>query len=76
MSIENNFRLELITTVTSNPSLGGQWTATISPPIIPIGNSNIELCVSAENVAIENFTSGGINTKVAEVKLSVAPIGI
>lgn len=73
MSVLSNFRARLTLDVETTGAVGGTWKATIQPPLVKGGKSQVEVCVLGSNVLIELHPAGQ-QVKVAEVAIVVLPL--
>jgi hypothetical protein len=71
--VTTNFAANLTISVGSTSAGGGSWSGSITPSAVPIGTTNVQICVSGKDVAIEKLYGGTKNVKVAEATINVVP---
>jgi hypothetical protein len=71
--ITSNFAANLTIEVAAVSAAGGGWSGTITPAAIPAGTTNVEICVTGNDVNIEALVGGSKGVKVAEATIKVLP---
>jgi len=72
VTIQANFRARLTLRVTPQPGITGTWTGTITPDIVPAGQTSVQVCVNATDVGLSNIPVGQA-TMVATVAVQAVP---
>ena len=70
-TVESNFKCRLNVTARATSNAGGDWKAEIYPYLIPIGDTNVRLCIKGTNVQIQKLKGGDTGVKVAEIRIEV-----
>ena len=73
INVETNFACQLLVDAAPASAAEGSWVPTLSPDLLPIGTTTVQLCIVGYNVKIEKLIGGTSNIKVAEVTISVLP---
>jgi len=71
-TVTANFRAKLSLSITPMAGIGGTWQGTITPNIVPAGQSNVQVCVTADNLNLAAIPAGQ-NTQVATVSILAVP---
>lgn len=71
-AVQTNFRARLSLSITPLASVGGTWTGTIAPEIIPAGETTVTVCVTATDLNLAAIPAGQ-DTQVATVSILGVP---
>ncbi len=69
--VESNFEGRLAASARATSPAGGKWTVEIYPYLIPIGDTQVRLCIQGQDVQIQNLKGGGTGVKVAEIRIEI-----
>lgn len=72
VTVQTNFRAALSLRITPEPEVGGEWQGTITPSVIPPGQSNVAVCITATGIDLAAIPPGE-SFKVAEVVILAVP---
>lgn len=72
VTIQANFRAQLSLQVTPQPGITGTWTGTITPNIVPAGQTSVQVCVNATGVDLGNIPIGQ-DVQVAAISVAAVP---
>jgi len=74
--VESNFNARLTPYAKAISAAEGDWEATITPFLIPAGNTPIKICVTGKNVQVQRLQGGQTDVPVAEITIEVIPISM
>jgi len=69
--VRSNFNARLVASARPMSPAGGDWTVSITPPVVPAGQVRVGICILGKNVNVENLVGGTPNQKVAEIRIEV-----
>ena len=72
-TIQSNVALDLQVSAKAVGASGDAWVATISPTQAKVGSTKVTICVTGQNVQIEQVMTGRGLVKVAQVTVRVSP---
>ncbi|MGE5294379.1 MAG: hypothetical protein ACM3VT_06085 [Solirubrobacterales bacterium] len=70
--VTSNFRARLSLRITPLATVGGTWTGTVTPDVIPAGESTVAVCVTAMDLDLTAIPAGQ-NMQVATVSIMAVP---
>jgi hypothetical protein len=71
IEIDANFDAQLRVTAKAISKAEGDWTATITPSILKMGTTVVQICVAGARVQTQFLMGGQSNVPVAEVTIQV-----
>jgi hypothetical protein len=71
-TVQTNFRARLSLRITPLASVGGTWTGTITPEVIPAGETTVTVCVTGTNLNLATIPPGQ-DVQVATVSILGVP---
>lgn len=70
--VTSNFRARLSLRITPLATVGGTWMGTVTPEVIPAGESTVAVCVTATDLDLTAIPAGQ-NVQVATVSIMAVP---
>lgn len=71
VEVDTNFRAQLRVSAKAVSEAQGHWTASITPSLLDMGTTRVEICVAGTNVQTHYLMGGQTNVPVAEVTIQV-----
>lgn len=72
VTVTTNFRARLSLNITPVAGINGTWQGTITPEVVPAGQSSVQVCINAEGVNLSAIPAGQ-NVQVAQVSILAVP---
>jgi hypothetical protein len=72
VTVTTNFRAKLSLKITPKTGVNGTWQGTITPDVVPAGQSNVVVCVTADDLNLAAIPAGQ-NVQVAQVSILAVP---
>ena len=69
--VESNFDGRLVASAQATSPAGGKWAVEIYPYLIPVGETEVRICVEGTKVQIKNLKGGETGVKVAEIRIEI-----
>jgi hypothetical protein len=69
--VESNFDGRLVASARATSPAGGKWTVEMYPYLIPVGETQVRLCIVGQDVQIQNLRGGSTGVKVAEIRIEI-----
>lgn len=71
-TVTANFRARLSLNITPKAGIGGTWQGTVTPDIVPAGQSNVQVCITVNGLNLASIPAGQ-NVQVANVSILAVP---
>jgi len=73
MKVQTNSNLTLSCSITPVGNVGGDYSCSVNPSTVGMGETTVQVCASLVNANLMNVAGGTTGLKVADVKVFVVP---